>query len=291
MVATTALVPVTPASALTLTEANLTYGNLQSFIVDTTWTAILLTIENGGPFEPNSSQDYSGLHSLTQENSGDFSGNFSGVLQGSYRGELSTINYSGNALFPFDAILDPDVTITELTGKWADRWGVPDEYKGKGFGLPKDNDGKVIPGKLTIDDITGKGKIDISISTDGQTSPQNVKGDIAAKKDKDGKVTYTADDIEVTLPDGSKKSVKLTASVDKEGNLTSSVTRFGAEAASNKGSVGPCNSPCPTRLTYTTTAAPGPLPILGLGAVFCYSRKLRKIIKSSKPELIRTTAV
>jgi hypothetical protein len=36
---------------------------------------------------------------------------------------------------------------------------------------------------------------------------------------------------------------------------------------------------------------PGPLPILGIGAVFGYSRKLRKLIKSSKPEVISTTAV
>jgi hypothetical protein len=36
---------------------------------------------------------------------------------------------------------------------------------------------------------------------------------------------------------------------------------------------------------------PGPLPILGLGAVFGYSRKLRKRIKSSKPDVISTTAV
>jgi len=37
-------------------------------------------------------------------------------------------------------------------------------------------------------------------------------------------------------------------------------------------------------------AAPGPLPILGLIAVFGYSRKLRKRFKSSKPEVISTTA-
>jgi len=36
--------------------------------------------------------------------------------------------------------------------------------------------------------------------------------------------------------------------------------------------------------------APGPLPILGIGAFFGYSRKLRKLIKSSKPEVISTTA-
>jgi hypothetical protein len=36
---------------------------------------------------------------------------------------------------------------------------------------------------------------------------------------------------------------------------------------------------------------PGPLPILGLGAVLGYSRKLRKLFKSSKPEVISTTAV
>ena len=35
---------------------------------------------------------------------------------------------------------------------------------------------------------------------------------------------------------------------------------------------------------------PGPLPILGLGAMVGYSRKLRKRIKSSKPEVISTTA-
>ncbi len=36
---------------------------------------------------------------------------------------------------------------------------------------------------------------------------------------------------------------------------------------------------------------PGPPPILCLGAVFGYSRKLRKRFKSSKPEVISTTAV
>jgi hypothetical protein len=36
---------------------------------------------------------------------------------------------------------------------------------------------------------------------------------------------------------------------------------------------------------------PGPLPILGVAAAFGYSRKLRKRIKASKPEVISTTAV
>jgi hypothetical protein len=36
---------------------------------------------------------------------------------------------------------------------------------------------------------------------------------------------------------------------------------------------------------------PGPLPILGVGAAFGYSRKLRKRIKNAKPEVINTTAV
>jgi hypothetical protein len=38
-------------------------------------------------------------------------------------------------------------------------------------------------------------------------------------------------------------------------------------------------------------AVPGPLPILGVAAAFGYSRKLRKRIKSSRPEVISTTAV
>jgi len=39
------------------------------------------------------------------------------------------------------------------------------------------------------------------------------------------------------------------------------------------------------------TKVPGPLPVLGLAAVFGYSRKLRKRIKDAKPEVISTTAV
>lgn len=38
-------------------------------------------------------------------------------------------------------------------------------------------------------------------------------------------------------------------------------------------------------------AVPGPLPILGAAAAFGYSRKLRKRIKASKPEVISTTAL
>jgi hypothetical protein len=40
-----------------------------------------------------------------------------------------------------------------------------------------------------------------------------------------------------------------------------------------------------------TTEVPGPLPILGVFATLGFSRKLRKRIKSSKPEVISTTAV
>ena len=36
---------------------------------------------------------------------------------------------------------------------------------------------------------------------------------------------------------------------------------------------------------------PGPLPILGAAAAFSYSRKLRKSLKASKPEVISTTEV
>lgn len=42
---------------------------------------------------------------------------------------------------------------------------------------------------------------------------------------------------------------------------------------------------------FTYNAVPGPLPILGVAASFGYSRKLRKRIKSSKPEVISTTAL
>jgi hypothetical protein len=41
----------------------------------------------------------------------------------------------------------------------------------------------------------------------------------------------------------------------------------------------------------TVEEVPGPLPILGAAAAFGYSRKLRKSIKASKPEVISTTAV
>jgi|LakMenEpi12Oct12_1017442.scaffolds.fasta_scaffold01305_2 hypothetical protein len=43
--------------------------------------------------------------------------------------------------------------------------------------------------------------------------------------------------------------------------------------------------------TYNAVPVPGPLPILGVAASFGYSRKLRKRIKSSKPEVISTTAL
>jgi hypothetical protein len=39
------------------------------------------------------------------------------------------------------------------------------------------------------------------------------------------------------------------------------------------------------------TEVPGPLPILGAAAAFGWSRKLRRRIKASKPEVISTTAV
>jgi len=38
-------------------------------------------------------------------------------------------------------------------------------------------------------------------------------------------------------------------------------------------------------------SVPGPLPILGAAAAFGYSRKLRKSIKASKPDVISTTAL
>jgi hypothetical protein len=46
-----------------------------------------------------------------------------------------------------------------------------------------------------------------------------------------------------------------------------------------------------TRTWAQATKVPGPLPALGLAAAFGYSRKLRKRIKSTEPEVISTTAV
>jgi hypothetical protein len=43
--------------------------------------------------------------------------------------------------------------------------------------------------------------------------------------------------------------------------------------------------------SLTPVSVPGPLPLLGVAAAFGYSRKLRKRIKDSKPEVISTTAV
>jgi hypothetical protein len=42
---------------------------------------------------------------------------------------------------------------------------------------------------------------------------------------------------------------------------------------------------------FSTQEVPGPLPILGAAAAFGWSRKLRKRLKSSKPEVISTTAL
>jgi len=44
-------------------------------------------------------------------------------------------------------------------------------------------------------------------------------------------------------------------------------------------------------VTVFVQPVPGPLPILGAAAAFGWSRKLRKRLKSSKPEVISTTAV
>ena len=41
----------------------------------------------------------------------------------------------------------------------------------------------------------------------------------------------------------------------------------------------------------TSTNVPGPLPILGIGAAFSFSRKLRKRIKNAKPEVISVTSI
>jgi hypothetical protein len=57
-------------------------------------------------------------------------------------------------------------------------------------------------------------------------------------------------------------------------------TRLGNKCASN--------TPVPS---LTLTEVPGPLPILGAAAAFGWSRKLRKRLKSSKSEVISTTAV
>jgi hypothetical protein len=46
-----------------------------------------------------------------------------------------------------------------------------------------------------------------------------------------------------------------------------------------------------SRTWAQVTAVPGPLPVLGAIAAFGFSRKLRKRLKSSKPEVISTTAV
>jgi len=46
-----------------------------------------------------------------------------------------------------------------------------------------------------------------------------------------------------------------------------------------------------TPITFNTSAVPGPLPLLGVSAAFGWSRKLRKRIKSSKPEVMSTITV
>jgi len=46
-----------------------------------------------------------------------------------------------------------------------------------------------------------------------------------------------------------------------------------------------------SRTWAQVTAVPGPLPVLGAAVAFGWSRKLRKRLKSSKPEVISTTAV
>jgi len=46
-----------------------------------------------------------------------------------------------------------------------------------------------------------------------------------------------------------------------------------------------------TPITTNTSSVPGPLPVLGVAAVFGWSRKLRKQIKSSEPEVISTITI
>jgi hypothetical protein len=46
-----------------------------------------------------------------------------------------------------------------------------------------------------------------------------------------------------------------------------------------------------TPITFNTSAVPGPLPLLGIGTAFAWSRKLRLRIKSSKSEVISMTTI
>lgn len=65
-------------------------------------------------------------------------------------------------------------------------------------------------------------------------------------------------------------------------NSTSTTTGQNLKAGDYAGCPGSCEVAVPV---------PGPLPILGAAAAFGWSRKLRKRLKSSKPELISTTAL
>ena len=65
-------------------------------------------------------------------------------------------------------------------------------------------------------------------------------------------------------------------------NSTSTSTGESLKAGGYAGCPGSCAG---------AVEVPGPLPILGAAAAFGFSRKLRKRLKSSKPEVISTTAV
>jgi hypothetical protein len=65
---------------------------------------------------------------------------------------------------------------------------------------------------------------------------------------------------------------------------------FGGPIVSSGPSFGDTFEPYNSQ-NWSLTPVPGPLPLLGVAAAFGYSRKLRKRLKSSKPDVTSTTEV
>lgn len=188
------------------------------------------------------------------------------------KGEKITIKFSADEVYGFK--ITPE-EIADLGG-WIKEGlkAVIGFFAGNGNSLPTLASVKTVEGRIAIDGLNPN-----------WTSTYNSDGsaDLFAIKSVDEiSDNYTLFDkilVEASLPKDTTKVLGLKLISTAFGSSGAIETTESVFVPPTDGSIG------------NIVECPGPLPILGAAAAFGYSRKLRKSIKDSNPEVISITAV
>lgn len=254
--------------------------------VDSSLGLILVSLANEGFIDTQAVLSYNGEFDIYQDAPESFSGKIVGALRGVYAGEPLSIDYEASVITsPVLAVADVKnmLEFTFSSSGFFNNLPNSKKYTDSGTFSELDNNTGELTTKVTINDgnelsatvkklvktkVTG---FDGFLELDGTFEPGSCLNTLYLKYDQQTKSGTSQLGVDPKCVSGASVSVYSIYNKCKLKVIPKPQTSFADPILQGF-----------TECDFGLASVPGPLPLLGVGAAFGYSRKLRKHIKTSR---------